>query len=235
MSLIERAADSPTLTGSTAVVTLIGTVAAALNLEGAWAGGASVLLGLCTCGFAGLAVRAKRRDDRSAATRHTATEQTSTGTLPRLDQVAVDRFGIHTPGVALPYLTRDKESELRRELTAGRPVLIVGHSMTGKTRMTHHVARDLYGAWPVFIPARPDGLALDAVADLTGTVIWLDDLEGYLSGNNPRVREGEGRDVAVELRDHPSGSGVDSHQFVPSNAALRYIPVSPSSDICLIS
>lgn len=168
-----------------ALLVCLGAIFTALQLEGAWAFGTAASLAVGALILTGLSLRATVHRERTAATRSTVREQTAQGDLPRLDQLAVDRFGVHTPAVSIPYLTRDKEVELRRELSAGQPVLVVGHSMTGKTRMTHHVAKELYGSWPVFIPDRPDGLALHAHAEFPETVVWLDDLEGYLAGSTP--------------------------------------------------
>lgn len=107
----------------------------------------------------------------------------------------------------LPYLRRDRQSELRDRLVEGHPVLVVGHSMSGKTRMALEVVRKLYGSWPVWIPQRPDGVGeLLAKGQPRNAVVWLDDLESFLTASKPctaaslRMLEAAGCRVVATIR-----------------------------------
>jgi len=45
---------------------------------------------------------------------------------------------VHRAVEQIPYVQRDVEGEVRDRLRAGQPVLLVGSSMVGKTRMAVH-------------------------------------------------------------------------------------------------
>ncbi|HEX8759715.1 MAG TPA: hypothetical protein VF734_06990, partial [Pseudonocardiaceae bacterium] len=106
----------------------------------------------------------------------------------RLSTVAEADLGmlrVHPAVVDVPYLhRRAKEQQVRERLRAGQPVLLIGSSMVGKTRLAAAVVRDLYPHRPVLIPDTTSALAaLDEADMLPGDhVIWLDDLDRYLSG-----------------------------------------------------
>ena len=80
---------------------------------------------------------------------------------------------------AIPYIRRDEEEAIGAHLRDGRPVLLIGPSMVGKTRMAAQVINDEYRDWPAAIPDAKTGLAeLDAKGiKLRRCVIWLDDIE----------------------------------------------------------
>lgn len=62
-------------------------------------------------------------------------------------------------------------------------MLIVGHSLAGKTRLAAEVVRNLYPRHSLLIPERDDpGLRplCDAGLDFRHTVIWLDDIDDFL-------------------------------------------------------
>lgn len=113
--------------------------------------------------------------------------------LPRVQDLRLQQFGVRQAHVEVAYLHRDKEAELTGHLAARRPVLVVGDSMSGKTRMAAEVLRREYARWPMVVPVPPHGLADLAAGDALphGSVVWLDDLERYL----------EGRALGVELID----------------------------------
>jgi tetratricopeptide (TPR) repeat protein len=81
--------------------------------------------------------------------------------------------------LSVPYIHRDEEATLRAHLRARRPVLLIGSSMVGKTRMAARVLKEEFGSWPVFIPDSKTALAdLDAKdISLRSSVIWLDDID----------------------------------------------------------
>lgn len=82
----------------------------------------------------------------------------------------------------IPYVRRDKEEELQACLRRGDPVLLVGSSMVGKTRMAAAVVRSMFADRPVAIPDTNDALAdLQAAGvRLRQVVVWLDDINNLL-------------------------------------------------------
>ena len=160
-----------------------------------WAGPSSVLLGLAAVSAVGgllltrLQAEAKRRDERSALLAASTRTLDESGGQERVRDVDLLRLGVHRAHVELEYIRRDVEAELLTLMNTGAPVLVVGHSMAGKTRMTAQVLRDHFGDRPILLPSRPDGLARLAAhgAEPQGTVVWLDDLDRYLTGDGIRV------------------------------------------------
>jgi TPR repeat protein len=106
--------------------------------------------------------------------------------LPTVAEVDLRMLRVHPAVIDVPYLHRTaKEQELRDQLCASRPVLLVGSSMVGKTRLAAAVVKDLYPDRPMLIPDTTSALAALDVADMLPCdhVIWLDDLDRYLSGD----------------------------------------------------
>jgi tetratricopeptide (TPR) repeat protein len=127
------------------------------------------------------------RGDKYWETLHRVTRNIfSTGHYERVRDVAPARFGVHPAHVVLDYVPRLAESEVLAGLNSGCPVLVVGDSMSGKTRMTAHVLVDNFGERPILIPSPPNGLK-ELVAELHGFVVWLDDMNRYLVGEGVRV------------------------------------------------
>ena len=81
--------------------------------------------------------------------------------------------------LSIPYIHRDVEDTLRDHLRARRPVLLIGSSMVGKTKMAAQVIAEEFGSWPVAIPDSKTALAdLEARGiSLRNSVIWLDDID----------------------------------------------------------
>jgi hypothetical protein len=86
---------------------------------------------------------------------------------------------VHRTVLAIPYIHRDDEQAIRDHLAAGRPVLLVGSSMVGKTKMAAHVITGTFGSWPAVIPDSKTALADLNAQDISirRSVIWLDDLD----------------------------------------------------------
>ena len=88
---------------------------------------------------------------------------------------------VHQTVLPIPYIKRDKEDTIRAHLHGGRPVLLIGSSMVGKTKMAARVITEdeVFATWPVAIPDSKTALAdLDAKdVTLKGSVIWLDDID----------------------------------------------------------
>ena len=106
-------------------------------------------------------------------------------------------LGVHAaismPGVpdeVLPeYVPRDVdavESGVWAKVTAaaerGGFVLLVGGSSVGKTRCAAEAVRMLLPDWWLVHPADPAEVAALAAAPPTRTVVWLDELQNYLAG-----------------------------------------------------
>jgi TPR repeat protein len=99
--------------------------------------------------------------------------------------MSLDDLRVHTAVIDVAYLPRAaKEREVGEHLRARRPVVIVGPSMVGKTRLAVAVARAVLPDAPVLIPDTPAALNDLDKADILvrDHVIWLDDLERFLSG-----------------------------------------------------
>lgn len=102
---------------------------------------------------------------------------------PVARQISLGDWGVHHSMVTLPYLERSVEIDVLKALEQGHPVLIVGPSMAGKTRMAAKLMQDLYPNRQVIIPDVPDGMAvLMAMGEVPHeAIVWLDDLERYLA------------------------------------------------------
>jgi hypothetical protein len=62
-------------------------------------------------------------------------------------------LGVRRAVIDVPYLPRaTKEQEVRDPLCGQRPVVLLGSSMVGKTRLAAAVVKDLYPDRPIHIP-----------------------------------------------------------------------------------
>ena len=101
---------------------------------------------------------------------------------------------IQTPGApaGLPaYVPRDTDLDeagvrawLRRAAERGGFVLLVGGSSAGKTRCAYECIRDLLADWWLLHPANADEVRAFAAAPVPRTVVWLDEIQHYLNGEN---------------------------------------------------
>jgi tetratricopeptide (TPR) repeat protein len=124
---------------------------------------------------------------RTAQRRRDATRVVRTrlqGTTGRSSALPVARQAdlearVHQTVLAIPYIHRDQEEGIRKHLDARRPVLLVGTSMLGKTKMAARVITDRFGSWPVVIPDSKSALGELDAADMSPqrSVVWLDDLD----------------------------------------------------------
>jgi hypothetical protein len=130
-----------------------------------------------------LGARADRRDQLLARLEVPGHGQV----LPRVRDASLDQWRVHTARTLVPYIPRDAETKVDSALKARRPLLLVGHSMAGKSRLA---AERLTYALPdaQLLAPRPGSALRDLVVDaglkLTGVVVWLDDLERFLRGDN---------------------------------------------------
>lgn len=115
-----------------------------------------------------------------------ATEGPAGDRVPTVGKVDLHTLRVHRAVIDVPYLARpSKEAEVGRHLEAHRPVLLVGSSMVGKTRLAARVVELMYNEHPILIPDTPTSLADLDKADMVPRdhVIWLDDLERFLTGS----------------------------------------------------
>jgi hypothetical protein len=113
-----------------------------------------------------------------------------TAGLPSVAGADLRTMRVHLPVVEVPYLPRvSKEAEVADLIQDCRPVLIVGSSMVGKTRLAAEVAKRVYPKHPLLIPDAPSGLLELDKADvlIRNHVIWLDDLDRFFTGNGLTV------------------------------------------------
>ncbi|WP_435220632.1 tetratricopeptide repeat protein [Streptomyces sp. Tue6028] len=175
--------------------------------------------------------RASARIDTAAQQRELISASlyavTATGRLPRVrdlnDPIAL---GVHAAepivrdGAAdrvAPFIQRDREADVHAAVTSGGFVLIVGESTAGKTRLAYEALRALRPNHAFAYPT-PSGLSalLPAVQKEKRCVVWLDDLERYLTAQGltaallARLLGGSAHNVLViaTMRAH------EHHQFI---------------------
>ena len=120
----------------------------------------------------------------------------------RADQADPRRLGVHAaisvPGapeeIPPEYVPRDVdagESDVRARVAAaarrGGFVLLVGGSSVGKTRCAMEAVKALLPDWWLVHPAGPAEITQLARAPTPHTVVWLDELQRYLDGENGLV------------------------------------------------
>ncbi|WP_169787756.1 tetratricopeptide repeat protein [Luteipulveratus mongoliensis] len=118
--------------------------------------------------------------EESRRTVEAATEQMGVvGEIPSSDP----RWRVHRAMVEIEYQHRGEvQDHLARLLLAGTPTLLIGGSMAGKSRLGVEVARQVAGRRRLVVPQPPDGLAkLMGQGVPSGVLVWLDDLERYLT------------------------------------------------------
>lgn len=92
-------------------------------------------------------------------------------------------FGVHRPLIDVPYQRRRDQDLLESLVSSRAPVLVVGHSMAGKTRMGAEVVRELLSDKTLVVPEAPGGLVSLLNEGMPfDSVIWLDDVERFLDG-----------------------------------------------------
>jgi tetratricopeptide (TPR) repeat protein len=180
-----RRRSSPWLVIVGVLLAVIGVVA------GAWSGPSWLLPALAVAAAGGgVLLEYQTRVAAEADDRRDRVDRSSgvldQGRFPLVAALGLAEFRVHSTVVELGYIRRDREDRLRNLLEAGIPALVVGLSLAGKTRMAVQVVRDLYHDWPVWIPERPNGLSeLLPVAVPEHVLVWLDDLEAFLTAEEP--------------------------------------------------
>ena len=107
------------------------------------------------------------------------------GRLPLVREVDLDALRVHTAVHDMPYVRRTAEKDLRDLIVSGRPALLVGSSMVGKTRLAAETVRELRGDWPILIPDSKAALTQLDSADvpIVRTVVWLDDIDRLIGAD----------------------------------------------------
>jgi tetratricopeptide (TPR) repeat protein len=102
--------------------------------------------------------------------------------LPRVRAVGLDQLRVHAAQVQVPYIERDQQDKLEEAVGPGKAALVVGHSMSGKTRLAAEVVKRKFP--DAALIAVESGKALRELVDgglnPAGVVVWLDDLERFL-------------------------------------------------------
>jgi TPR repeat protein len=104
--------------------------------------------------------------------------------LPFVDDVSLKELRVHEAQLPVPFVKRDQQALLSESIGPGRSVLLVGHSLAGKTRLAAEVMKSSLPKHTLLIPDRKEpGLPQLLGAGLGGRdlVVWLDDIDGYLS------------------------------------------------------
>ncbi len=109
--------------------------------------------------------------------------------LPQVRAVGLDQLRVHAAQVQVPYIERDQQGKLEAAVGPGQAVLVVGHSMSGKTRLAAKVVKRKFP--DALLVAAESGKALrelfDGGLDPAGLVVWLDDLERFLGADGLTV------------------------------------------------
>ena len=136
--------------------------------------------------LAALSQGSQRRQEIGRAARAGLQGTTGTGgrNLPTAGTADLEAR-VHQSVLPIPYIQRDEEDTIRAYLRARHPVLLIGSSMVGKTKMAARVIAEEFGSWPVAIPDSKTALAdLDAKdVTLRGSVIWLDDIDRLIGAD----------------------------------------------------
>ena len=182
---VRRLSESPWLGAGVAVLAAAAALLVKVKSDGWVLPAVLILLAVGVAVLTVVGARAKQREADQEVLRNTSAALIGSS-LPTVNQLGLDAFRVHAAGVDVPYVRRDRQGELRDRLVEGLPVLVVGHSMSGKTRMAVEVVRQLYGSCPVWIPERPNGVGeLLAKGQPRNAVVWLDDLESFLTASKP--------------------------------------------------
>jgi TPR repeat protein len=125
---------------------------------------------------------AAKRDAQTATLRNTFIGTTKDGSLPRAKDVSYESLGILSFSDDIPYLERAVEREAAEVLRNGKPLLIVGSGLSGKSRLAAELIRRAYTEREVLIPVGAAQFLdfLKSLNDVRRFVVWLDDLDRYL-------------------------------------------------------
>ena len=146
-----------------------------------------ILAGLAAAALlAHVRVWVKQRDARAGALAgRVVTVPGHSDRLPLVREVESAQLRVRSAVVAVPYIERDVHQQVAQALGPGGAVLLVGHSMAGKTRLAAHVVGQRFPGAALLIPASGKALrdlVIDEGLDVAGVVVWLDGLERFPPG-----------------------------------------------------
>jgi TPR repeat protein len=175
--------------------------------------------------LAGLEQVAARRDDREKLIRQSLNGITKDGRLPLAREVSLEDLGVLRSMVDVPYLERDIQQEATDVLSSGKPLLIVGDGLTGKTRLAAELIRQNYPEREVVIPvsAALFQTFLSSLTRIRHTVVWLDGLDRYLT-DSPLDRKcirdlADGENIVIATMNEQLLGNLQGHGDSPSYRA----------------
>ena len=132
--------------------------------------------------------RQDRHTVRGEVTRRTTPTATGNSGQVMLVREAPEGYFRRRPSrLPIPYQHRDAETEARAALTGGQPLLLVGPSMAGKSRLGEYLIRQDYPDLPLWIPQPQQLPALLEAGTLGKAVVWLDELDQFLNVDSLRT------------------------------------------------
>lgn len=167
------------------------------------------------------------------------------GVLQQVRETDPFHLGVHRPiqvrGADLddslpPYIRRDVDSTIRQRIVAAVGVdgfvVLVGGSSVGKTRCLYEAVLDSVPHWSLLQPGSAEQLAEVAVGAPRHLVVWLDELQNYLSGMTASTARALLRAGAIIVgtlwpRYHaavtvpPSGGGLDGDPYWSEREVLK--------------
>jgi len=144
----------------------------------------AVIAAAAPAGLSALMAGLQRGADRARVTRQ-GVQGAVGGRLPLVKDATDLEMRVHRAVLPIPYICRDVEGQARGYLEAGRPLLLVGSSMVGKTRMAVNVIKGMYADCALVMPDTTGALAsLDgADLELRDAVIFLDDVSRVIGAD----------------------------------------------------
>lgn len=158
------------------------------------------------------------RDTRRGLTEAAARFLTPKGELPLVQDVGMTAFGVNPARVSVGYLDRQVQGELVRLLSDCVPVLLLGDSLAGKTRLAAEMVSRHYPHWHVWLPQVPAGPAAffaSHEARLERTVVFLDELQRFLAS---------GQEFDAQWLDKLTGSGNRIVAMMRSSEYENFLP-----------
>ena len=121
---------------------------------------------------------------------------TAKGILPLARESDALTTRVNQSILPIPYISRDAEEVIKGHLYSDSPVLLVGSSMVGKTRIATVIIKEVFGDRGLVVPDSMTALAALDSADvnLQGTIIFLDDIERLIGSGG--ITDGALRDLA---------------------------------------
>jgi hypothetical protein len=126
----------------------------------------------------------RAESDRAAKLLRHLDVPTRRGALPLVRDLRLQDLRVHDSVINVPYIPRDPvvEDRVDAAVRERHPLLIVGHSMSGKTRLAAQRTKATLPDAQLLAPASATVLRdlIDAGLVVEGVVVWLDDLDRFL-------------------------------------------------------